>query len=181
MPLMSESLKWLGFPNYIAYSNGSVYSIDKDLFLKPIIASTGYCKITLYYKGSHRIFSLHRVIYFSFRKNDRHYFNDGCYEVHHINEDKNDNKLSNLRMLYYYDHLTKAHYKQLVEQQNYITSLSKSITGFHIKCLSGLNKGKIFKSKAGLYRFLKQRPKKLYYIQLNQTVEVNGIKYKRIK
>ena len=81
------------FPNYLIFRNGAVLSKKTKKFLKPCPNGDGYYQVHLYNSGKEKIGRVHRLVAL-------HYLNKPDIEgisVDHINRNKTDNRLSNLR------------------------------------------------------------------------------------
>lgn len=79
----------LGVVKSLARKRGAV--VGKDRILKPDVNSCGYLRVTLCKNNVTKRVSLHRLVYESFVGP----INEGM-QIHHINEDKKDNRLENL-------------------------------------------------------------------------------------
>jgi hypothetical protein len=82
-----------GFPNYEVSSTGLVLSHHTGGILSPLTHRNGYLSVVLCNKliGQKRI-GIHRIVAISFLENP-----EEKLEVDHINRDKTDNSLQNLR------------------------------------------------------------------------------------
>jgi len=80
------------YPNYLIYDDGRVYSKNKNRFLKPYLDKDGYYMIGLYKNCKKKVFKIHRLIAL-------HYIPlvDGKDVVDHIDQNKINNDISNLR------------------------------------------------------------------------------------
>lgn len=80
--------------NYVFYKDGRIYSKYYKCFLKGTVRKDGYVQVMLKCTdGKKRMFLWHRVIYI--------YFNGEIpegYEVNHLDENKQNNRLSNLSL-----------------------------------------------------------------------------------
>ena len=94
---MSEMVKLEGFPGYFVDKEGRVFSnkLGKLKQLKPIDAGNGYLKVNLYHKGFMRKVSIHRLVGYAFLGLD---IDNPKIEIDHKDDDKANNKLSNLRI-----------------------------------------------------------------------------------
>lgn len=89
-----ESKPIKGYENYIAYKNGSIFSIKSNKFLKPIIHNNGYTHVSLYKEGKVEQFLWHRIIAKTFLSNP-----NNLPEVDHIDCNPLNNNISNLRWI----------------------------------------------------------------------------------
>ena len=82
----------IDYPNYLIYDDGRVYSKYTKKFLKPVLHKMGYYKIILYKDTKRKDFLIHRLIAL-------HYISlvDGKNQVDHIDRNKTNNDISNLR------------------------------------------------------------------------------------
>ena len=81
-----------GYPNYLIYEDGRVYSKKTKRFLKPNINSEGYFRVGLCKNNRMKTFKIHRLICLHYLPNP-----EFKKEVDHINRIRNDNRLENLR------------------------------------------------------------------------------------
>jgi predicted XRE-type DNA-binding protein len=77
------------FPDYQVSSYGRVKSLKcrKELIIKQHIDSKGYLRTSIYKKGK----KVHRLVYETFKEKL-----NIDYDIHHINENKEDNNINNL-------------------------------------------------------------------------------------
>ena len=81
------------FPDYLIFRNGAVLSKKTKKFLKPCPDKDGYYKVYLYKNNKMKTIRVHRLV-------AEHYLNKPDIEgisVDHINRNRTDNRLSNLR------------------------------------------------------------------------------------
>jgi hypothetical protein len=82
-----------GFPNYLIYPDGSVFSKKRNKFMKQKLdGKKHYYQVTLYKDGKHTTHSVHRLVALAHLPNHE---NKTC--IDHINRIKTDNRLENLR------------------------------------------------------------------------------------
>lgn len=80
-----------GFPGYVVDKIGCVYG-PKQIMLNHKLTNSGYKFITPYINKKHRNLSIHRAIALTWLPNPNNY-----RTVDHINQDKQDNRVENLR------------------------------------------------------------------------------------
>jgi hypothetical protein len=87
-----------GYRDYIIQSDGRIYSLAIRRYLKPQLNIKRYKRVALYRKGKRQWFFIHRLVASAFigPVNGK--------EVHHIDRNKMNNKLSNLRILTLHQH-----------------------------------------------------------------------------
>jgi hypothetical protein len=85
-------MKIPGHENYKASTKGRTFSIKKNKFLKPRVSNNGYYQIYLYKDKKGKNYLLHRLVAFTFLFNE-----EGYEQVDHIDRDKTNNNLHNLR------------------------------------------------------------------------------------
>jgi hypothetical protein len=81
-----------GFPNYLIYKDGRVFSNKRNKFLKSNINRDGYMVVYLYDNGKVKTCKVHRLVGIAYIPNPE---NKRC--IDHINRNKTDNRLENLR------------------------------------------------------------------------------------
>ena len=75
------------FDKYIIYSDGRIWSITRNKFLKPSIHHTGYTRVCINKKD----YRIHRLVAETFIPNP-----NNLPIINHINEIKSDNRVENL-------------------------------------------------------------------------------------
>ena len=124
-----------GFPNYLIYSDGSIFNKKKDKFLKtPKVGVIGYKQFNLCNEGKARRSYLHRLIAIHYIPNPE---NKPC--VDHKNRIRHDNRIENLRWV-----------SRLENNQN--VGISKSNTSGHknITYEKGRNRWRFLKTRNGI-------------------------------
>ena len=81
-----------GYKNYLIYDDGRVYNKKYNRFLKHIINSKGYYQIKLCENSKQKSHKIHRLIAIHYIPNP-----ENKPEVDHINRDRSDNRIENLR------------------------------------------------------------------------------------
>lgn len=93
----------LGYENLYSVSNyGRVYSIKRHKCLKPCEHWRGYLRVGLIKEGQLSFKRIHRLVAEAFLPNPQN-----KPQVNHINEDKHDNRLSNLEWCTCQENITK--------------------------------------------------------------------------
>lgn len=96
MEMLDSSCEWkdsVVFPRqYAVSSNGQVYSKRTNKILKPNKDRDGYLYYVLCVGGERRTVKAHRLVALTFMEN-----RDGKATVDHINADRADNRIENLR------------------------------------------------------------------------------------
>tara|TARA_R110000823_G_scaffold113051_2_gene234940 strand:+ start:348 stop:803 length:456 start_codon:yes stop_codon:yes gene_type:complete len=82
----------IGYPNYLIYEDGRVWSKKTNIFMKTYTLNTGYKSLRLCEDGKAKSFLLHRLIAINYIPNE-----DNKTEVDHKNNDTLDNRIENLR------------------------------------------------------------------------------------
>lgn len=84
------------FTKYEVFDDGRIWSYKTKRFLKPITTKYGYKRVGLYdNEGNIKLYHLHRIVYEAVTGSP---IPEGM-QVNHINEDKTDNKFSNLNLM----------------------------------------------------------------------------------
>ena len=81
-----------GFPNYLIYPDGSVFSKKRNKFLKQCLNNKGYMMVNLYNNRKVKLCTVHRLVGLAYIPNPE---NKPC--IDHINRIKTDNRLENLQ------------------------------------------------------------------------------------
>jgi len=80
------------YENYIIYPDGDVYSRKRNKYLKHMTNTQGYKFVELCKKGKRKGFKVHRLVALHYIDNP-----DNKPDVDHIDGDKSNNHISNLR------------------------------------------------------------------------------------
>ena len=86
-----------GYPNYLIFRNGAILSKGFDKwhpprFLKPQIDTKGYLNVKLYCNKKSKSLRIHRLLMLHYTPNPENFD-----IIDHINRNRTDNRLSNLR------------------------------------------------------------------------------------
>ena len=81
-----------GFEDYLIYEDGRVFSKRRNKFKKPAIDTPGYKYVNLYKNTKQKNFRIHRLVAEHYIPNP-----ENKPEVDHINRDRLDNRIENLR------------------------------------------------------------------------------------
>jgi len=143
---MSENWKPVnGFDNYLISDMGRVKSLKTNRFLKPVDRS-GYNKVALFNKGKRKDINIHRLVAIHFIPNI-----DKKKCVDHINRNRKDNRLKNLRWATYSENSLNTKYpKGCVSKDKRYNSY---VCQYYIKRKQV--KGKCFKTKKAAEEFRK--------------------------
>lgn len=82
----------VNYPNYLVYEDGRVFSKKRRKMLKPIETEKGYHIVGLYNDGKQKLCKVHRLVAQAYIPNQ-----DNKPEVDHIDRDRSNNHVSNLR------------------------------------------------------------------------------------
>tara|TARA_R110000824_G_C14746801_1_gene628099 strand:- start:23 stop:496 length:474 start_codon:yes stop_codon:yes gene_type:complete len=86
----------VGYENYLIYGDGKIQNKKTKRYLKPSDNGRGYLKVNLCKDGKFKTHKIHRLLAEHFIENPD---NKRC--VDHINRNRNDNRLENLRWATY--------------------------------------------------------------------------------
>ena len=92
------------FSNYAANKNGSIINVENGKRRKMTLNNSGYLLFSIYHKQlkNPKTYSQHRFVYEVFRGPI-----PTCFEIHHINSNKNDNRIKNLQLLTHKENVKK--------------------------------------------------------------------------
>lgn len=90
--VLERNLGFLGYHNYAVDTEGNVLNVIRGAKLINIINRHGYCMVNLSNNNKNKMLQVHRIVAIAFIPNPNKY---PC--VDHINTDKTDNSVKNLR------------------------------------------------------------------------------------
>lgn len=108
-------MKWKkieGYENYSVSDTGLVKNTRTGRLLKPHISKDGYYTVGLFKHCKGKTYKIHRLIALAFIPNP-----DNLYAVDHINANKLDNRIENLRWLSLADNNRAYRKEQLSEEE----------------------------------------------------------------
>ena len=125
--------KMEAFPKYRIFTNGDVYSETYKKFLKPNLNHYGYYRIVFCKEGKRTSIGVHRLLAMCFIPCNKN-FSD--MQVDHININKTDNRLSNLRWLDRSGQQLNKNYKETNTGYPFITEhkCNSTKSGFTFHC-----------------------------------------------
>jgi len=95
------SMEIQGYPDYLIYEDGRVFSKKSRKMLKPRVNGIGYKQVDLYNHGKQKTILIHRLVALYYIDNPNNF-----PEVDHIDRNKVNNDISNLRFV---DRSTNCH------------------------------------------------------------------------
>ena len=152
-----------GYPSYLIYDDGRVYSKYKNIFLKQNKTAPGYLCCNLYENGKTKQFLIHRLV-------ASHYLPilDNLSCVDHIDRDTTNNHVSNLRWC---NHSQNAHNRTASKNnKSGIKNIYRDRKGYRFqKIYNGKNHHKWFKTLEGAISY-----KEEFYNKLNDEFCIMG-------
>ena len=105
------------YPNYKIYENGNIENIKSKRILKTQKDKDGYETTKLYLDGKYKRFKIHRLLGICYLDNP-----DNKLFIDHINRDKSDNRIENLRWVDKSENNSnRSAYKNSKLKERYIT------------------------------------------------------------
>ena len=149
---------------YKVCNNGKIWSEYLQDFLKPYHSKGGYLRVKINFGDRNKKFMVHRLVAMAFIRNDDP---EKLTQVDHINNDRNDNRVENLRWL-----TPKQNTYHAIEQGNrdwYEYEFINSETGEILKFRSAIKICKYFNIKSPYNTIIK-------YSNSNIPVEAGKMK-----
>ncbi|HRF69961.1 MAG TPA: HNH endonuclease signature motif containing protein [Candidatus Pelethenecus sp.] len=144
-----------GFPNYLAGSDGSIYSKKRKKYLAQEKTKDGYLKVTLYNEGKYRSRKTHRFIAEAFIDNP-----ENKPQVNHIDGNKTNNRVENLEWCTAEENMQHAIFSGLYNEKSIKNSIESRISKYgkdHL--LINLEKGRTPEVRKKLSETLKRKAK----------------------
>jgi hypothetical protein len=110
--------------NYIIYSDGKVFSLNTNKFLKPHKGEKGYLRVRLSFDGKYFNYRIHRLVAIAFLPKL-----EGKNQVNHINGIKDDNRLENLEWCNNQENQLHAHKNNLANSNQIKRIVLDTYTG----------------------------------------------------
>jgi hypothetical protein len=110
--------------NYIIHSDGKVFSLNKNKFLKPNKGEKGYLRVRLLFDGKYINYRVHRLVAIAFLPKL-----EGKNQVNHINGIKHDNRLENLEWCNNQENQIHAHKNNLANSNHIKRIVLDTYTG----------------------------------------------------
>jgi len=142
----------IGYPNYLIYEDGRVFSKKSNRFIKSRIDTKGYPSVETNENGNRKLHRVHRLIAIHYIPNP-----ENKPYVDHINRDKTDNRIENLRWVNRSENeQNKGKQKNNTSGHKYISYHKSQKRWIYSKRTNGKTKRKYFKTKteALCYKFI---------------------------
>lgn len=100
-PVQVDNVSVRGYPNYRIYSDGRCYNTKTKKFVGYRNRADGYVRVSFSDSDGIRVFLMHQLVIEHFGPPKP----DGDYEIDHINRDRSDNRIKNLRWVSHSENL----------------------------------------------------------------------------
>lgn len=135
----------IGFDNYTISDVGVVTNTKTGRIRKPIVSSTGYCKVDLYCNGVGKIHSVHRLVADAFLLNPD---NKPC--VNHKDSNRTNNSVDNLEWATHQENIEHGWRVGLkTNKPIYVPVLQYSLDGILVKEYESITQAGIAMGKPG--------------------------------
>tara|TARA_R110000803_G_C11791357_1_gene298088 strand:- start:63 stop:536 length:474 start_codon:yes stop_codon:yes gene_type:complete len=101
-----------GFPNYLIYNDGRVWSKSSQMFRKCYKNPKGYIQVSLNKNGKVHTARINRLLAIAFIPNP-----ENKSDVDHINDIRDDNRLENLQWLTHQENINKRSYINKLDEK----------------------------------------------------------------
>ena len=140
------------YENYIIYENGDVLNVNSGKYIIPFIDDKGYKRLNLCKNGNQKLFRLHTLLALAYIPNP-----ENKKEIDHINRDKLDNRLCNLRWSDRYEqNLNKCIYKTNTSGEKNVYYCKTYNNWKFKKTINNIKFYKSFKTKEEAIEFKKE-------------------------
>lgn len=153
-----------GYEQYLVSDIGQIYSLVTRKLLSPRLSRFGYLRITIRHERRPVDLLVHRVVWMAHRGNV-----PPNYDVHHLNQDKRDPKLSNLALIHHVEHaelhsrgssngsartdeITVREIRRLVNGEGVSYSDAARRFGLSYERIKGIAVGRLWKHAGGFVR-----------------------------
>ena len=135
------------FENYEVSSYGNVRNAKTGRVLKPSRTQDGYLQVVLCKNGKRKTSRVHRLVAFAFIPNDDI---ENKYEVNHLNEIRDDNRLENLEWISHEENNNYGTHNEHIAKSRCKKVIGKSLTENKVIILHSAKQGEKygFKSSA---------------------------------
>lgn len=160
-------IKIKDFPKYAVNENGEVFNLTTNKKLKPQKDTHGYAKVNLYNNGKSINALVHRLVAIAFIENPFNY-----QQVNHIDEDKNNNNVSNLEWV-----TAKENSNFGTRNKRISDSIRKQNKGKYVKCIE---LDKIFLSIYDVQKKMKIHSKSVWSVCNGKSKTAGGYHWEYI-